>query len=110
MTPEQKQAARERMLKAQAVRMANIQARKQAAVHGGLAQNTPQSPVAVLERPAAQDGMDIVLGFKVTRDGAFHGLWQLYRQVGGEWKPVGAETSKLSVLNLARQEVASYLP
>lgn len=96
MTPEQKEAARARMAKAREVRMAKYRG---------------TAVIDQVERPVIDvRGFDIVLAFRITRDGPFHGLWQLYKQVNGQFVPIGAETSKLSVLNLARQEVASYLP
>lgn len=54
--------------------------------------------------------LDIVLGMKVTREGPFHGLWQLYRLDHEHLRKIGAETSRLSVINLARNEIANYIP
>lgn len=73
------------------------------------APKAPKAKKADAPKVTEVPNFDLILGFKITRGGNFHGLWQLYKIKPSGIEKIGAETTRLSVINLARQEIGGTM-
>lgn len=74
---------------------------------GKLKKHTVTTSYSGTMSPSIAPEYDLMLGFKVIRSGNFHGLWELYRiEADGTSRQIGSATSKLLIMNMARNQVA----
>lgn len=88
-TPESRKAAGERLKAAR------------------LKKHIVEQQVAVMEKPVKDEGYDLMLGFKIIRNGNFHGLWEMYKMTPNGPVQIGTATSKLLIINMARTQIGS---
>lgn len=94
MTEDQREAARARMAKARAARMAKIQERA-----GTVA-------ISALEPLESTNAPDLMLTIRRLRVGSFTGLWELCRiNPDGSRTVVSDANTKQIIINLARNEI-----
>lgn len=101
MTPEQKDAARQRMAHATAVRVAKRKQREELSTPN----EVNRGNVATLEI-SATDAPDLVLTVRRLHVGSFTGLWELCRiNSDGSKTVVTDANTKSIVMSLARNEI-----
>ena len=99
MTPDQKEAARQRMNHARAVRDA-----KRIAEQGTVATLDPKPHTDTVS--GSELAPDLVLTVRQIHVGSFHGLWELCRMEPDGTKVVISDANtKAMIINLARNEI-----